>query len=113
MKILLSILICALVGCSPKRTAEEKATPERAVEENAVKLSDVPQDVQDKVKEVQDKSKSNGGAMTFYKRSEGWRVDCERNGKPISLLILTEENVVDGKTNVIVTRIDPVSRKSK
>jgi len=60
MKILLLVLVCSSVGCAPERVAKEQSG-----EEKAVKLSDVPQEVQDTVK-----SKSNGGATKFYKRTK-------------------------------------------
>jgi hypothetical protein len=86
----------------------------RSAEQTPVKLSDVPEVVRDQVIN----GMARGSPTKFYKLDtvppDGkWQAEFQRDDKLCVLLISTKDTVVNGKTNVVITRYQAVHRPPK
>lgn len=86
----------------------------RSAEQTPAKLSEVPEVVRDQVIN----GMARGGPTTFYKLDavwpEGkWQAEFQRDEQVHVVLILTKDTVVNGKTNVLVTRYHAIRKTSK
>jgi hypothetical protein len=87
------------------------AAESRSAEQTPAKLSEVPEVVRDQVIN----GMARGAATKFYKLDSvppdgKWRAEFQRDDEVHVLLIWTRERIVNGKTNIVITRYD-VPRK--